>query len=313
MKKLKDVSILVLFFLFIFYTCSFSPQIPEDAISADKHPLYQIDQKTCSIQGITNSYKLLFVNDLHIILPNEEVSDDKLDETKNRQTLFSTPDGVQSSDYWLQLASELDKENADAIVFNGDILDYMSEANYQHFLSGLSLIQTPYMFLRADHDTGTWYSNYSKEQKAEAKKEISRLKPVEIIEHDEFIIAGINMSTSQMTPEGLKTLKEVFALGKPIVLATHVPLNSLIDDSLYNASLEAWNQRALLWGENCAYEPNEETREYLDMVYASDSPVAAVVGAHLHFPNSIMLTDTIPQFVFDASYKGTIGELMITN
>jgi len=72
-------------------------------------------------------------------------------------------------------------------------------------------------------------------------------------------------------------------------------------------------EKLIVWGDGCYFSPNEITTQYLDMVYAADSPVVAVIGAHLHFPVNIMLTETIPEYVFDAAFKGSIGELDITS
>lgn len=311
MKKSKRMIIIILFCLSILCVFNFSQKALENT-EDDEKSLYRIEHKICNIQGITDTYRILFVNDLHIIEPNDEVAADKMEEVKSRQLSFSNTEGVLSSEYWLQLAPELAKEEADAIVFNGDILDYLSEANYELFLSGLNQIETPYMFLKADHDVGTWYGNYSESKLENITKEISNIEPVEVIENDEIIIVGINLSTSQLTQEGLEALKDVFAIGKPIILVTHVPINSNVDTTLYESSLEVWGQRALIWGNGCYYEPNAITSEYINMVYGPDSPVVAVIGAHLHFSNDIMLNDNIPQHVFDATYKGTIGELIIT-
>lgn len=60
-------------------------------------------------------------------------------------------------------------------------------------------------------------------------------------------------------------------------------------------------------GENSYYVPNEITEQFLDMVYRKDSPVVAVLGAHLHFAYEGPVNENIEQYVFDASYKGTIG------
>lgn len=66
-----------------------------------------------------------------------------------------------------------------------------------------------------------------------------------------------------------------------------------------------------LWGTDCFYSPDEVTQQFLDMVFAEDSPVVAVIGAHLHFVYDDQLTEKIPQYVFDASFKGTVGVLTV--
>ena len=125
-------------------------------------------------------------------------------------------------------------------------------------------------------------------------------------------MVGINNNTSQISKKGLKKIKEVWQQGKPVILAMHVPLLSQLSDDLDKASKEAWQDRALIWGnKDCYYEPNERTQEFLDMVFAEDSPVVAVIGAHLHFAHEDQLNDKIVQYVFDASYKGTVGVITV--
>lgn len=106
-------------------------------------------------------------------------------------------------------------------------------------------------------------------------------------------------------------LKEIFAQGKPIILVTHVPFNSKIDDSLDKASKAGW-QRNLTWDEaGTAYIADENTKEFLNMLYAENSPVKAVIAGHLHFKNTVKLNENITQYVFDATFKGNIGILNV--
>ena len=59
------------------------------------------------------------------------------------------------------------------------------------------------------------------------------------------------------------------------------------------------------------YVPNAVTQKFLDMVYEKDSPVKAVVAAHLHFAYDVQLTKDIPEYVFAPSYEGNIGIIEI--
>ena len=98
---------------------------------------------------------------------------------------------------------------------------------------------------------------------------------------------------------------------KPIILTMHVPLKSQVNDGLSDASKTVWQDRALLWETDFFYSPDEVTQQFLDMVFAEDSPVVAVIGAHLHFAYDDQLTEKIPQYVFDASFKGTVGMITV--
>ena len=84
-----------------------------------------------------------------------------------------------------------------------------------------------------------------------------------------------------------------------------------VNDGLSDASKAVWQDRALLWGTDCFYSPDEVTQQFLDMVFAEDSPVVAVIGAHLHFAYDDQLTEKIPQYVFDASFKGKVGVITV--
>ena len=95
---------------------------------------------------------------------------------------------------------------------------------------------------------------------------------------------------------------------KPIILATHVPINSAIDDGLKQAAQNVDPQgRAKLWGKGCLYEPNETTEKFLNMVLAADSPVKVVLAGHLHFKYTTKLNENITEYVLDKSYSGNIG------
>ena len=43
-----------------------------------------------------------------------------------------------------------------------------------------------------------------------------------------------------------------------------------------------------------------------------DLPVVAVLSAHLHFPYTVNLNDSVVEYAFDASYKNTIGIVNVT-
>ena len=131
------------------------------------------------------------------------------------------------------------------------------------------------------------------------------------MEYDDICVLGIDNSTSQLPAEALEKIKEVFAIGKPIILVTHVPIDSKLDSSLAEQSKVVWQDRALLWGDGCTYEPDENTREFLDMVYATDSPVKLVLSGHLHFSWDGYITENTREHVFNPAYSNSIGIVKI--
>ena len=271
------------------------------------------DEKEIEIPGLQKEYTIAVVNDQHIIVEDGDYAKEKEEEVDSRYGLFCNEEGVHSSDAWQGIVEEVNDLQPDGVVLDGDMIDFFSQANLDCLMEGLKEIEAPAMYLRADHDLASWYSDtLTSKEISKKEKAVWEMDSVMVQDYDEFLVVGINNNTSQISKKGLKKIKEVWQKGKPVILAMHVPLQSQLSDDLDKASKEVWQDRALIWGnKDCYYEPNERTQEFLDMVFAENSPVVAVIGAHLHFAHEDQLNDKIVQYVFDASYKGTVGVITV--
>lgn len=128
----------------------------------------------------------------------------------------------------------------------------------------------------------------------------------------EILVVGIDKSTSQISKEALEELKEIFAIGKPIILVTHVPFNSQIDNGLSNVSKENRENRNLTWDyKNSSYIADDNTKEFLDMLYSKNSPVKAVLCGHLHLKYTVKLNENITEYVFKPAFSGSIALVKI--
>lgn len=65
---------------------------------------------------------------------------------------------------------------------------------------------------------------------------------------------GWDNNTSQMNSDILEKVTLVFEQNKPIILLTHVPIDSLVDKSLGELSMSGWD-RNLTWAEDANYVP----------------------------------------------------------
>ena len=271
------------------------------------------DEKEVEIPGIQKEYTIAVVNDQHIIVEDGDYTKEKEEEVESRHDLFCDLDGVPSSEAWKGIVAAVNDLQPDGVILNGDMVDFFSQANLDCVMEGLNEIEVPVMYIRADHDLASWYSDTLTNKEIRKKEKAAwEMYSVMVQDYGEFLVVGINNNTSQLSKKGLKKIKEIWQQDKPVILAMHVPLQSTINDELDKASREAWQDRALIWGnKDCYYEPNEVTREFLDMVYAVDSPVVAVIGAHLHFAHEDQLNEKMIQYVFDASYKGTVGVVKV--
>lgn len=277
------------------------------------------DQININLQ-LPKEHKIVTVNDMHIISMDESVEEEYKDTVLSRRdSLFLNEGTIPSNITWNGMASILDSYDAEGIVFIGDMIDYNAQSNLTILQQGLDQIRTPYIYLRADHDLGIWYTDGKRLESdaIEASSQVAHWEEVYVNDYSDFYLVGWNNSTSQLTESGLKTMQDIFAKakkeGKPIILATHVPINSLIDDSLKRAAQETDSQgRAKLWGEGCLYQPNETTGTFLQMVVAEDSPVKAVLAGHLHFKYTVKLNENITEYVLDKGFGGNVGIVNVT-
>ena len=177
--------------------------------------------------------------------------------------------------------------------------------------SDLEKLNMPYLYATADHDLVCWWTDYSEEKQQELREKL-HYEPVPVMDCGEFLVVGVGNSTSQLTEEALEKLKETFAAGKPVLLVQHVPMDFGMDEGLREASMQNWDDRVLLWGEDTGYTANAVTQEYLDLVNAADSPVKAVFAGHLHLRHEGMLNERIRQYLFNPAYTGEVALLTVT-
>lgn len=263
---------------------------------------------------LAKPHKIIAVNDMHIISMDGSVESEYKDTVCSRRDSLFLNNGIPSTVTWDGISSILDSYEADGIVFIGDMIDYNAQTNIAILQQGLDKIQTPYIYLRADHDLGVWYTNEKRtnQDAIDATSKVALWQEVFVVDYSDFYLVGWNNSTSQLSETALNEMQMIFQKAKmekkPIILATHVPINSAIDDGLKQAAQNVDPQgRAKLWGKGCLYEPNETTEKFLNMVLAADSPVKVVLAGHLHFKYTTKLNENITEYVLDKSYSGNIG------
>ncbi|MDD6633461.1 MAG: metallophosphoesterase [Lachnobacterium sp.] len=268
--------------------------------------------------GLKNEYTILTLNDLQLITMDQSVNSQYVQDVESRYLGFCSGTGIKTIDMWSGMSSVLDSYHADGICFIGDMLDYDSDTMVDLFETGLTQIKTPYIYLRADHDLGVWYTDGSltREDAIASSSGLAQWDDVLIQDYNEFYVVGWNNSTSQLSEHGLQQMKDVFEQAKeadkPIILMTHVPINSLIDSGLENQAQQYDAEgRAKLWGHGCLYEPDSVTEEFLNMVFADDSPVRAVIAAHLHFSYAVDIKENLPEYVMEPAFYGGIGMLRV--
>ena len=303
-------------------------QIPQEPVFPKPKYDFTTEEITLTIKGISKEYTIAWVSDLHLVSDHEagtelgDVHAEYLDAIHKRyEELAVTADGIHAEELWPEIVNYLNYNEFDGVIFGGDMMDYCSNSNVAVIKEGLDDLRIPYIYVRADHDYGFWYGGDDfKETDAEnfhaqlADRDSLNYK---YLDFEEFIVLGINRSTKDMTVHQYEIVKEMYdkakASGKGVIIATHVPYASMVDDmneiSLEQKSMEVRN-KPYYWGGG-SYIPNDVTQQYLDVIYSNDTSVCAVLAGHLHASWDGMLTKNVRQHIFEPAYRGYIGIINI--
>ncbi|MBO5999208.1 MAG: metallophosphoesterase [Lachnospiraceae bacterium] len=293
-----------------------------------------IEYRTIVCEGIKDTYKLVFMSDLHIIakedtsagMPASDDAGGRYIDPGAQQTVDSRYEafaagGLSSAEYWEELASGLDDLEADAVLLGGDMIDFCTPNALRILSYGLRMISAPVMYVRADHDTGIWYSEGS-ETEEDAEKwqdELADNGDVLLLQLPELWIIGINNSTEQISADALYWvqyyLSECRNRDIPAVILTHVPFQPETDTGLAAACGQSPDGRNLFWGPDGYHFPDSNTSDLLSLLYADDSPAAAVFAGHLHFGYEGPLADNAVytmQYIGEPAFAHRITVFTIT-
>lgn len=283
---------------------------------------FRTEEIVIKVPDITKEYTVAWVSDLHMVTDHETAGDilaEDLDAVKARYDFFQTADGVHGEDLLPGIIDFLNYGTFDAIIFGGDMMDYCSVSNMEKLESEFERLnkKVPVLYIRADHDYGFWYGGdgFTETDAENMHKDMADGDDLAMkyLDFGEFIILGVNRSTKDMFPGQYSIIDEMFAdaasEGKPVIIATHVPYASKIDDTnevtLYDRSMEIRNKIYYWGGGN--YVPNDVTTNFLDKIYREDTSVVEVLAGHLHAGWDGKLTEQVSQHIFEPAYLGSIG------
>ena len=295
---------------------SLPPEVEEVIVYPAPDYNFVTDEITVEIEGLEREYTIAFVNDIHMITDHSsgDVTEDNMATVDERyETFFITEEGIHSEDLWPEVIKYLNYNDFDAVIFGGDILDYCSNSNIKALQDGFSELKYPddrIMYLRSDHDYGGWYggSGFTDTDGFILQSFVLDADDMEkIIEFDEFMIVGINQSYRNLSQHARELIDHNLDSGKPVLVATHVPFYSDVDNSLEELSFAVRN-RIYYWSYNgTTYVPQGEIQGLIDRIYAENSNVVQIVAAHMHAAWDGYVTDRLKEHIFAPSFQGNIG------
>lgn len=257
------------------------------------------------IPGVEEEYEFLFLTDLHLAIKtrNEVGPYGSADE---RIRAFSNVRGTVSSKQLPQWISYANKEQLDAVLMGGDILDYYSAENAVYLKSQLDELNMPFLFTLGNHELFLpWEETISQDSAIYGCFKENGMN-FQILDFEEFVICAINNETYQVNEESYIAMKEWFKEhpDKPMILLAHVPFYTENDRELLETTVSIWGQSLVIGTGEGIRDTTAVSREFLDLILSEESPVVAIFTGDNHYYHKGKLTDSITQWVGAPAYAG---------
>ena len=176
-----------------------------------------------------------------------------------------------------------------------DVFDYVSGANVRFFEMEMADLPMPFLAVCGNHES----EGFIPEDCLFAKVR----NPVQILDLGEVILAGFDDSRRQITPAQNAKLREILALGKPVIIAMHIPI---MTEGNWRVLLECGDYFRL-------NHPDVDTAtlEFIEILKENAGQIVAVLAGHLHFPDDSEIAPGLPQFVSSQGILGCINRYEI--
>lgn len=264
--------------------------------------------------GIEKPIKILHVTDTHI---------SKDDPTGwGREELFDVRYDGSNEDYCAEIKQYV-KDNNILILHTGDFIDFFSDGNFEFTDEFFSDID--YVYAAGNHDF-CHFLGKAAEDYGYKWTQISQIAPhiKSNLYFDSRIVNGVNIVTIDnsyylFTDGQLELLRAEIAKGYPIIIGVHVPIYNF---EQAKSILEAGNPCAYMCGapeELLATYPEDRRIQQtpdaptLTMIeYIKSQPlIKAVIAGHTHKNFEENLTEKLPQYTTDGSFRGYAREITI--
>lgn len=268
--------------------------------------------------GLEKPVKLLHVTDTHIALADGR-------DNERKHALAKRLRNPDKEKYLLEQIAYA-KENCDALVHTGDLIDFVSHANVDY---AREILKNDIIFFIAGNHEYSQYVGEAWEDNAyrmNSYMEIMRMGGFGVpMLYNSRIVGGVNIvgidnSYYLFEDWHIHHLKEEVKKGYPVILAIHDPLfeQSLFDrhrelvpnDCTYLVGCDEEHLKFYDEFRAVQQRPDEPTLRMIEYI-KSEPMIKAILTGHLHFSFESNITDTLPQYVTGGAYDGEARELTI--
>lgn len=270
----------------------------------------KILKNTISI-GIPEPFQILHITDSHLTLD---------DPGWNRKSTFDLDYDGSCMDY-LNQALDYAERNHQVILHTGDLIDFLSEGNFEWV--DRNFRDRDYLYAAGNHDFFCYQMGFGEDYDYKWHN-IKAIAPhlKSNLYFDSRVMHGVNFVTmddsNYLIREGqLEALKAEVAKGYPIILCMHVPLYTpalvkTASEAPVAYVLAAPDDYLATYPEHRRLQqtPDEMTRKAVE--YIRNEPlIRAVIAGHTHNNFEETLEHGMVQYVTHGTFAGYVRELTI--
>lgn len=269
------------------------------------------EEQEVSITGISKDYEVWFMADSHIIIPDENATEQVRAYEAERMPVFANDTGVASADIFAEFIAQANEEKPDLILFGGDILDFPSEQNIVFLKEELGKLTVPYLFVMGNHDWTYPWEYMTPEGIEKYRPLVEEITGMDsyagIVEWEDIVFLAIDNSSNQIAPEAMPVIDQVYSTNKPIVLVQHVPFST---ENLIARAKEDWNSPVTLGMQVHGGIPVNAVSDtvYKD-VLGDESQIRLVLAGHVHFSYMEQMSESTTEIITDAGFEGKAMKL----
>lgn len=262
-------------------------------------PELTVYEEEIVIPGLEKEYRLLQISDSHVIVPDNNAPEKRLEYEVQRISDFSE-DGLDSAERMELVKEYINNNSLDGVLLTGDIIDCPFAASIEYLNKFTEALPVPYMYVLGNHD---WhFADQSEEDGIKA----SRSSFEQFTDGDtslqkkrigELTLIGLDYTRSSnginFYEDGIaRRLKEAVSGQKNVLVLQHCPFSV---PTLSEDCRAWWHGSDIKNGTD--EDPFEENKKVLDILTADASPVRALITGDLHFFHKDTVRGVLPQYI----------------
>ena len=268
-------------------------------------PVCVIDSEI-RIPGLTRAYTLLHISDAHVAVARKEDGEAALERASLQVAAWSR-DGIAPVTSVEEILAYTEETAPDALLMTGDCVDYVSAGNAAYMADKLPALKTPVLYAFGNHEGGSYDETIPDPRACHSvyRSVMGDDPALQVMDLGELLLVAMDDCDRRITPEQLEAFTALCQIGKPILLAMHIPICT---EAITPAVMKRWGYTFMIGNENST----PETLAFCRLLQAPDSPVQAILAGHVHFAHEGEFARGRTQYTAAPAFEGFVRRLRIT-